>query len=521
MVRLLAGAALALVLAVAGFVRWSPPATVADLRPRPDALEYEEAARNLAAGNGYALEIEGQRYPPRYPPGFALLMAPVLRVAGDAPGTGIWVVWASALVAVACTAALAWLAAGPVAAVGAALLLALLPMHVSWSRAVMSDVPASALVAALALWTMGALGRSQQRVAEWLALGVALGLAAAVRESCVLMIAPIAGALALRGRASVRSVAAVAAGVVVGLLPLLGYRLVRFGSPFADGYAYWVTFAHHGVRYLFGPPAAGGREPNVFFYLRQLAGFGTLYPWPVTLLVGAGVVSAVRRPGPVRTLALVAGGYVVAALALYVPFYWQWDRFLVPVLPLVCALAAVPLGASQPDWQRAVAGAVLMLALGLGLRAPRPFAPPNDSTMEAVRLAMLSPRLEPNAAVIARTNVFFAQRWLRRGTDRIWLPIGRCEHREQIAVHHLAPYAPGDGDAGWIRDALAEPFQPDAAIAAVDALLAEGRPVYVSSVLDFQTPRFRPLMELLSARYVVEPVVSAATPGLWRVRPRG
>jgi 4-amino-4-deoxy-L-arabinose transferase-like glycosyltransferase len=518
MMRLLAGVALALLVLVAGAVRWSPPSMVADLRPRPDALEYEEAARSLAAGQGYALEVEGERFPPRFPPGFSLLIAPVLRVLGDAPGTGIWLVWASALVAVVCTAGLAALVAGPAAALGAALLVALLPMHVSWSQAVMSDVPASALVAALAWWAVAALARPRLRVGEWLALGVVLGLGAALRQTCVLLVVPLALVLVTRGRDAWRSGAGLVAGTFVGLLPLLGYQLARFGAPLADGYGYWVTFAHHGWRYVLGRPAAGGSDANLVFYGRQLAGLGTLYPWPVAVLAGFGFGLAVRRSGPARTLALLAGGYVPTVLLLYVPFYWQWDRFLLPALPLLCVLAAVPLGTLEPVWLRAAAAAVLALAIGLVLQAERPFDPPDPATGEALRLSQLGARLEPDAAVIARTNVFFAERFLRRGTDRLWLPIGRCEHREQITRHHLRPYAPGDGERGWIRDAVVEPFDADAAAAAVDALLAEGRPVYLSNVLEFQAPHLAQVVALLRARYVLEPVADRTTPGLWRVR---
>jgi len=518
MTRLFAGAALALVVVVAATVRWSPPPTVADLRPRPDALEYEEAARSLAAGRGYVLEIDGQTYPPRYPPGFPLLMAPVLAVAGDAPGTGIWVVWASALVAVGGTAWLATLAAGPIAGVAAALLLALLPMHVSWSRAVMSDVPASAVVVLLAAWATAAVARVRLGVGEWIALGVTLGLATALRDICVLIAAPIALVLLMKGRPGWTRLGALVAGVAAGVLPLVVYRTVRFGSPLADGYGYWVTFAHHGLQYLLGRPAAGGSEPNLVFYLRQLAGLGTLYPWPVALLAVVGLGLAARRPGAGRTLALLAGGYVVMVLAVYAPFFWQWDRFLVPVLPLVCALAVVPLGDGEPIWQRAAGGALLALGLGMGLVTATAFEPPNPATGEAIRLELLGARLEPNAAVMARTNVFFAERFLRRGSERVWLPIGRCEHRQQIAQHGLVPLAATDGARGWIVDALAEPFRPDQAVAAIDGLLAEGRPVYLSNILEFQAPHLQELVELLRSRYFVEPVTDRATPGLWRVK---
>src|SRR5262249_48917693 len=71
--RALGWLGLVIALAAGTAVRWTPPGDVEDLRPRPDALEYEEGARNLAAGEGYCLIMDGGCYPPRYPPGFSML----------------------------------------------------------------------------------------------------------------------------------------------------------------------------------------------------------------------------------------------------------------------------------------------------------------------------------------------------------------------------------------------------------------------------------------------------------------
>ncbi|HJW69352.1 MAG TPA: hypothetical protein VJ829_08345, partial [Candidatus Binatia bacterium] len=139
--RALGWMGLVVALAAGTAVRWTLPGDVEDLRPRPDALEYEEGARNLVAGEGYALVMDGGRYPPRYPPGFSLLIAPAMWLSGGRHGTGIWTVLASALVGIACVWAMGRLVGGPASALAAGLLLALAPLHVRWSRAVMSDVP--------------------------------------------------------------------------------------------------------------------------------------------------------------------------------------------------------------------------------------------------------------------------------------------------------------------------------------------------------------------------------------------
>ena len=144
----LEAAGLAAALALGWTLRATTPAAVEDLRPRPDAVEYEEAARHLVRGDGYWLHIAGERYPPRYPFGTSALIAPTLLVLGDAPGTGVAAVGAAAAAGTVVTWALARAAGGPAAALGAALLLATAPLHVRLSRIVLSEVPSAAPTAA-------------------------------------------------------------------------------------------------------------------------------------------------------------------------------------------------------------------------------------------------------------------------------------------------------------------------------------------------------------------------------------
>jgi hypothetical protein len=103
------------------------------------------------------LWIAGDAYPPRYPPGFAADRRPLL--VGSDLGSGIGAVLASALAAIAAAYARAphgrlreRRRRGPAGRDS--------PLHVQWSRAVMSDVPASA---ALATRGVGARGRRSRR----------------------------------------------------------------------------------------------------------------------------------------------------------------------------------------------------------------------------------------------------------------------------------------------------------------------------------------------------------------------
>jgi hypothetical protein len=387
----------------------------------------------------------------------------------------------------------------------------------------MSDVPSATVTAALALAGLLCL-RDGARPGAWLAVGIAAGLAALLRSTCTLVALPLALALLAQaglGRPALRRLGALAAGVGVGLLPLTLYDALRFGSPMADGYRYWVAADFFGWANVLGPPASGGTEGNLLFYARQLAGAGALYPWPVALLAAAGLVVGVRRAGPPRALAILTAGMGLVLLAVYLPFFWQWDRFLLPLLPLVLALAAVPVGTAAPRWLRLAATALVAFVLTLAVATPGAFAPLDRTPdLEVAGLRAIAARVEPNAVLIARSNVFLVSRLFHDATDRLWVPVDRCQHRALVHDHRLEPYAPASAPQNWVWDVIGAPFDPEAVEAAVHALLASGRPVYFSPILSFQTPVGLPVNRLLSARFRLDPVTTTTPTGLLRVRER-
>src|SRR5262245_51383517 len=404
MSRSSAWAGLVLALLLAATVRWTPPTRVEDLRPRPDALEYEEAARNLSTGAGYCLVFDGGCYPPRYPPGFSVLLTPGVWLSGGLEGSGIWTVTACALVGVAALWAIGMTTGGPASAIAAALLLALSPLHVRWSRAVMPDVPMTTITTILVLGAILAVRRPAPPRA-WLALGLGVGLSALLRTTGLVLVPALAlAALAPRdgGRPCAMRLLALGVGVLVGLLPTIAYGIARFGAPLASGYDYWVPDHFFAWSHVAGRPVGGGTEANLLFYARQLSGWGWLYPWTVAVLAIEGIALGCRRPGPARLL--VASTLLIAAslLAVHLPFFWQWDRFLLPVLPLVLAVAALAVGRPAPVGVR-VAGAVLVaLTLGLAYRTVGAFDPPDKPLREVAALRTIAAQVERNAVLIAR-----------------------------------------------------------------------------------------------------------------------
>jgi len=520
MSRSSAWAGLVLALLLAATVRWTLPTRVEDLRPRPDALEYEEAARNLGAGAGYCLVFDGGCYPPRYPPGFSILLTPGVWLSGGLDGSGIWTVTAFALVGVAAVWAIGLTTGGPASAVAAALLLALSPLHVRWSRAVMPDVPTATVTTILVLGAILA-ARRPARPPAWLALGLGVGLSALLRTTG-LVLAPVLGLAALAPRDGWRPRAtrllALGVGLLVGLLPTITYGIARFGSPLASGYDYWVPGHFFGWSHVTGRPVGGGTEANLPFYVRQLSGWGSLYPWPVAVLAITGTALGCRRPGPARLLTAITALTMAGLLAMHLPFFWQWDRFLLPVLPLVLAVAALAVGRPAPVAVR-VAGFVLVaLTLGQAYRTPRAFEPPDKPLRDVASLQAIAAGVERNAVLIARSNVFQVSRLFHAGTDRLWLPVGRCDHRQRVRDLGRDPVRLTGTPQSWVWDVIGVPLGSEDVEGAVTALLRSGRPVYFAPMGANQSPLVGQVTRLLSTRFRLEPVFTTPRTGLWRVR---
>ena len=248
-----------------------------------------------------------------------------------------------------------------------------------WSTTLFGHAPVAALFV-IALW---ALWRANGPGLMALA-GAALGWAVVVEYQAVL-----AGSmLALFGLSRAwprpdrwRLLGAGVAGGVVALLPLLGYNLVAFGTPFRLGYQGVVGFEgmNQGLFGLTWP------SPGVLWQILFGTQRGLMWVAPVLLLAPLGLVdlSAERR---MRALAWTAGGAAVVALLVNAAYvYWDGGnstgpRHAMPAVGLL-ALGLAPFWAGLTSRAgRALTLAVLAVSIGVNLviAACDIFAPPFD-----------------------------------------------------------------------------------------------------------------------------------------------
>ena len=211
----------------------------------------------------------------------------------------------------------------------AAGLMAVMPLHVRESHYVLTDVPLTFFVTLGLLLTLRAAER--ERAIDFAWAGAAAGLAAATKYPGALsLLVPLIAVWLTLGAKPSRLAAslAVLAGAAAAFLLAAPYTILDLPA-FLNGYA-------HLAGYYSPKPLAEAAAITYFKHLtRSMA-------WPAFLLlligIGLGAVRSIRGPGRVR--------WTVTLVFPLVYFYFLsgqtlvFGRYLLPLLPSVCLLAA-------------------------------------------------------------------------------------------------------------------------------------------------------------------------------------
>lgn len=384
-----------------------------DLVPRPDALEYALAAESWCEGQGFTLELEGARYPTRYPPGFAIVAAPFVAT------WGIDHAWWAALVLGSLTtllvAFLGRIVAGRIGFVVAGAVAFLSPAMIRSSQLAMSETSSqfcftfAMLGAALLSWRAET---PRRRIFGVACLVVAFGCL--IRYTNLAFVVPLVGLAMRRGHDGVvgkprLGLAVFATGACVAALALFAARnFAIFGHPLHDGYRYWVpnlyasglTFS---VTYLWQPLAGLFTTGNLVAYGQQLSGLApNLWTLPVALLsiVGMGRAFALRRSCPCSATMMFATVFTAPAIvAFYAVYAWQDPRFLEPLIPLVAVLAGNGAAAIASRFGTAIASLVAIGVLAHAATIARPLLAPTPPNLETYPLL---PFHETGVALLTR-----------------------------------------------------------------------------------------------------------------------
>jgi 4-amino-4-deoxy-L-arabinose transferase-like glycosyltransferase len=210
----------------------------------------------------------------------------------------------------------------------AAAQMAVRPIHVRESRFILTDVPMAALMT-LAVWLSVRAGRlGTLRAYAW--AGVACGLAAAAKyNGGIALVAPIAVWL-LQERVSPdrwRKLGAIVGGAAVAFLAGAPYTLLDMPA-FLDGFA--AQFSR------FTTPLPAGADAAWLLYLKHLSLAGTYW---VPIAVAGMAIVAWRSTARTRWTPVIL--FTLAYFYMLSTHSHVFDRYAVPLLPMLCLFSAV------------------------------------------------------------------------------------------------------------------------------------------------------------------------------------
>jgi hypothetical protein len=334
---------------------------LADGKPYVDDYVRDPALRTIDV-----TEVDGRLYATKAP-GLALASLPMYLVL-EATGlveeaTAVTIVWALHLWSVVLPAMVHVLLVRrvterlePGTGLTAALLLGVATLVLPFTTVFFSHVLAATLgFAAFALLFFGR--RGEERLLHVALAGLLAGLAITV-EYPLGLVAVAVGIYALRQGDRVRRAAAYAAGVLVGVAPMLAFNYWAFGSPTRLAYEGWKSDDAAAAEPFGGQFESFLPDPHVAIALLLApAGLGAL----ACALVGA--VLLYRRGVRAESLLVlgITGAYFVYNTVLLNPFGGAspGPRYLIPTLPFL----AVALGPAL----RRIPGATLGVATATGL----------------------------------------------------------------------------------------------------------------------------------------------------------
>jgi 4-amino-4-deoxy-L-arabinose transferase-like glycosyltransferase len=462
-------------------------------------------------------------------------LVPVYAIFGHFPGNGIYAIQLCALGSVALVYWLGRKVAGRLCGCLAALFLVSHYGFYQYSHKIMSEVPTVFFMSVILVFLFSSQDRSREFLWRYIGVGFVLGFAVAVRYDNIVALAPvIVSCASWLVIIAVKRLTAVAAGMAPWLLLLALYNHSHFGSCLTTGYSgagaghpdiplfssSYITREGYVTRSKLPKEAIENVAGNLNFYTASLlstADTSWLFNDP-RFWQGAYEIKRIRQVGALgRTLLVVVGliacfwwkqhgpaprivatSFVTvlpAALAFYLFYRYQEERFLLKLLPWFCLFAGIGLSwifqtlrQSTPAMSRytipcvgAASAALLVVSLSYTPQMGLPFGDNHDFCDVMRRSDSV---MESNAVVVSNLGYLRCSFYLFRKTQRTYVPLS------------------GDESTDCQFAAAEEPER-------LAQLIREGRPAYLL-VGNAWTRMPLPEFSILAKHFTIEPLAATA-----------
>jgi 4-amino-4-deoxy-L-arabinose transferase-like glycosyltransferase len=353
---------------IAAVVLWQDSGIGTKLDIVPDSTEYALAAHRFATSGNYGILVDGNWLPPRYAPWFSVcVLAPAYFLVGTAIGNAIFPIVLFGIAGIAVAFFLGKRIGGDWGGTAGALALLAFSKYRLWSRSIMIEIPAAALLLLACLLYVRLRGEARDKPAAWLLPGIVIAFAALFRPVFAAAVLPFCECAVDTSRwgSTLRKLAFLCGPLIAAGTAAMACNAVLFGSPFRSGYQYWTSVPYDYARLTFSLSYVASnfvvlRKTNAI-YLMCLA---------VLLWIVDRRFFPPGRENPARKTALRAvGEFLLLGLGPVVTFhqlyFYPADRFYFPVLVLLF----MTIGALAGSWldrlpRKALAGLLAVVLLG-------------------------------------------------------------------------------------------------------------------------------------------------------------
>jgi len=422
---------LLVLLLIAAVWLYRTPYSASNLEVPPDTVEYALAPLQLLETGRYEIVLEGRGLPPRYPPWFpAFVILPAYVLFGHEPGNAILPITLLALAGIGFAYAIGKRISSTAGGVLSALAVLLLPSYSSWATQVMTDVPCTALMLAACLVFLH-VRASPQSLRLYLGAGVLVAVTTLFRPLFAAMLLPFLSAILGQRKRLILRTFLLLAPMAVAAAVTFAYNAATFGSPFRNGYKFWVTVPMD--------------YPGMIFslsYLRMNLGVIGLSLFPILLLVClcAWLLARSRRPAAFaaarqsfRDAAVFLALTTVPIMLFHLFYFFPGDRFHLPMLAgtalLATSMLALLIGPRGESIAKLLLPAVFLLAIAARIAVPAPLP---LRRLAAERVRTHSPE---NAIVISAIDPVYLGRLAGAGSSRRIVPLSRnVEYASKLLV---------------------------------------------------------------------------------------